>query len=383
MRRLFAASRQSVGLPAWVPEPGTFADISLNTPADIDPCPAGSCVYSRVSGQAAAFNAWTSGAHAPELGALGSYVCWGGGHQSYDGNVVFRCDLDTRLWSMLGSPSLYSQASNPVDANGAFPDGNPAPPHTYHTLGILPSSAGGGDNGSLIQATLPGLDEDGNGRMSRWWKFDFATGAWSQFIDSSSIAAGSLTNKTMVQEPGGHCWWFGGGYLTSIARVTLAGGITNYSIELNTGGVFCGGVVPAPRIAVLHGNFGTQQTWLFDLAAIEAGGTTASATKQVTPSGTAGVSDGSLTWCPDVGGFACFDANNPATVRWLKPSNVADPWNSTWAWSAETFTAAGGASARTQTNGAHGRFAWVPAIKCFLWAAQRGFAMQAYRPAGT
>jgi hypothetical protein len=378
---------QSSGLPSWVPSPGTFADASTNLPSAVDPCPAGGCVYTRVSGQAAVFTAWTSGTYASELGSLGSYVTWGGGHTAYDGNEVYRCDLNTRLWSRMGSPSLYSQASNPVDSTGAFPDGKPAPPHTYQTLGILPSSSGGGTSGSLIQACQPAMDDGGIGRFSSWWRFDFAAQTWSRFVNSSAYTAstyvGTLSQKTMVQEPGSHCWWFGGGFTQSIYRVSPAGVITAYPVGINSGGALVGGVVPGPRILVLHGMFSGQATWIFDLAAIEAGGTTATASKRIFPTGTAGSNDGSMTWCPDVNGFACIDSASPTTVRWLKPSNPASPWDSTWAWTSETFTASGGAIARPRTNGANGCFVWAPAIKCFLWAAVRGAPLQVYRPTGT
>jgi hypothetical protein len=366
-----------------VPAPGTFADVSLNLASAFNPCPGNDCIYSNNSGLVGPFDTWTSGTFAPELGANGSYLCWGGGHNAYSGNEVYRYDIATRLWSRMGNPSLYSATAGNLASDGSFPDGTPAPPHSYQTLGIRSSANGGGIHGSLVQATQSFCNTGGGSYNGAWWQFNLATSTWSKFIDSSTISAGTLGQRLMVQEPGSHFWWFGGGYVTQIARVTQAGVVTKYNIEVNSGNYRVGAVIPNTRIAVVHGQFSTLQTWLYDLAAIEAGGHTASATKAIATTGQAGPQDGSLTWCPDLNGFANVEWGSPTTVRWLKPSNPANPWNSTWAWTSESFTAASGSSVRTISNGAHGRFHWCPPVKCFLWATRAGNPMQLYRPAGT
>lgn len=368
--------------PAWVPAPGTFANVSLNVPQDVHPCPTADCVYIGSSALNAAFNAWTGGTFAPELGALGSYLCWGGGHLAGYANNVFRYDVATQLWSSMKTPSAYAGSAN-IDSNGAFPDGTPAPPHTYHTFGILSSADGGGDNGSMIAATQPAVMDNADSRDTRWWRFDLETATWSVFIDSSGIAGGTLSQKCMVQEPNGNMWWFGAGYLPNIRRVTPAGSITSYGVDVNSNGDAVGGVAGATRMLVLHGLGDGVPTRIFDLAAIEGGATGASAHKPTAASGTAGPVAGSLEWVPEVGGFANIEWSSPATIRWLKPSNPADPWGSTWAWSAETFTGAGGATAQACSNGAFGRLKWVDAVKCLLWAPNVDDPMQVYRPAGT
>lgn len=369
----------SSGLPSWAPAPGTFANVSTNVPADVNPCPGGGCVYTGSSGVNAAFDTYTGGVFAPELGSLGSYVTWGGGHMGGSGNEVYRFDLATQLCIRMGTPSPYSPTQSLTSA-GAFPDGKPSPPHTYNTLGIRSSANGGGAAGSLISAGLPAVDENGNGRWGAWWQFNFATEVWSQFINSSGIDVGSLTAKCMVQEPDSHFWWFGGGNVSRITRVTQAGIITDYGVGVNTGGAFCGGVVPGTRILVLHGAFSSTQTRLFHLANIEAGITGANATKTVSTTGTAGSGNSSLSWNPDVQGFASINNSNPAQVMWLKPSNPADPWNSTWAWTTETFTGAGGAVTRTVPTSGRGRFVYAPAIKSHIWSALATQRVQAYRP---
>lgn len=375
----------SSGLPDWVPSPGTFADVSLNVPRDVvpratlqQPAPP----YYAVEGPSGVFEDWTSGTFAPEFGESGSYVCWGGGHNGYYGNEVYRFDVSTRLWSRMGEPSPYGGSN--IDSIGAYPDGKPAPPHSYQTLGYLSPANGGGTFGSMIQATLPAVDMAGNGRHARWWRFDLASATWSQWLDSSGIAVGALSQKTMVQEPNGNFWWLGSGYVAQIARVSPAGAVAKYSIELNRGYYDGGAVIPGTRIMVLHGTYVSGlETWLLNLPAIESGQGGPTAIKRVFPSGTPAQDEDGLVWCPDRNALASISSSNPATIRWLTPSNLADPWNSSWAWISETYAPIGGAAPGPISNGAFSRFVWVPAIKCHLWASALERRMQAYRPIGT
>ena len=371
-------------LPSWVPSPGTFANISLNTPSAVDPCPAGSCVYSGTQGQNAVFTVWTSGIYAPELGSYGSYVAWGGGHKAYAGNEVYRFDVSSRVWSRLGTPSPYNDSN--VDSSGAFPDGKPAPPHNFQTLGIRSSSHGGGASGSLIQATNPGANANGDSMSDAWWQFNLAASTWSKFIDSSSIEPGSLAQKVMVQEPDSHYWWFGNGYIPQIARVTQTGVVTKYNITLNSTNATSGGVLPGSRIAVLNGPFdydAAMRLLLVDLKAVEGGADTGTATKFATFTGTPPGGNSGLQWCPILGRFAAMATTTPTKIYWLTPP--ADPWRGTWVWSTETLTPASGTVAQTIPDGigSYNRFAWCPPIRSFFWATGRNNPMQAYRPMGT
>jgi hypothetical protein len=397
MSRLFSFTVTASGLPAWVPSQGTFADVSLNIPNDSGVKAVNVGQYSDEF-PVAVWTAWTSGTFAPELGALGSYVCWGGGHTSYDGNEVYRWDVSTRLWSRMGEPSPYSSGSDSVnllDANGAFPDGKPCAPHSYHTLGILPSSQGGGTYGSLIQAGLPAVTNLGASRMNRWWKFNFATAmgssvggaGWSTFpsaaapLNGAAIPDDAAPYKIMVQEPqsdGGAFWYFGAGNSQFVTKVTQAGAVAfSRNVGFNSGDPCSGGVIPGTRCAIVHGSFSGIQTRLFNLATIEGG---ASSNVVLSTTGTPANGRDSLTWCPDRGAFATINHLSPTTVRWLIPSNPANPAASTWAWTSETFAPASGTTAAPGINGAYGRFVWVPAIKCFLWSSAITRKMQAYRP---
>ena len=360
-----------------IPAAGTFKEWSTNKPQDVFPTNDGSGFWGG-QGPVSVWSQWTSGMYAPDLGASGSYICWGGGHGSYGGNEVYRCDIATRLWSRLGNPSPYAPAN--IDSVGAYPDGKPTPPHNYQTLGYLSPANGGGTSGSLIQATIPAAGQSGYGNGMRWWKFNFATQTWSQFINSSTIQFGSSSPPLMVQEPNSHFWWLGSAGMASITRVTVAGAITQYGIGRNPNTYSIGGCVGSTRILCDHHGY---ETWLYNLPNVEAGQTGATARKLISASGTPAGDSDSLTWVPDRNAFAAVRWQDARTVRWLTPLNAADPWNTSWSWTTETYTASGSVTVPASSgNGGYGRAVWCPPIKCLLWSGYSNQELLVIKPYG-
>lgn len=78
---------------------------------------------------------WNGAVLASRLGASGSMVCFGGGHNDYFGSDVHRFDLATRGWSRIldgyvdGDADAYGEGA--VYEASVYPDGSPLPPHTY------------------------------------------------------------------------------------------------------------------------------------------------------------------------------------------------------------------------------------------------------------
>lgn len=137
--------------PQWVLsiEPGTWASISRNTLADVNPAadPAANPDYPAAapwhgnSGQKSVVTAWNGGAFASRFGKLGSLIAFGGGHNDYFGNEVYAFDLEQRRWSRVTNP--YAAPRDVLTARydgGAFPDGSPLPPHTYDYVDYHPAS---------------------------------------------------------------------------------------------------------------------------------------------------------------------------------------------------------------------------------------------------
>jgi hypothetical protein len=133
--------------PSWAASmaPGTWAAISTNTIASLDPAndPAANPNYpnspqwSGNSGQMAVIAGWSGGAIATKFGAKGSLLAWGGGHADYWGNEVYSFDLATQRWSRMSNP--YKTPSWPI-ASGIWPDGEPSVSHTAGKLGYHPGT---------------------------------------------------------------------------------------------------------------------------------------------------------------------------------------------------------------------------------------------------
>ena len=203
------AYAQSMGAaPGWAQslEPGKWAAISQNTMADVDPAddPAAnsrypnSPTYGGMSGQAAVLSAWNGGAFATGLGAKGSLIMWGGGHQDYYGNEVYAFDLATQRWRRLSNP--YQNISFPVEA-GIWPDGSPSVPHTYGFAGYHPGS------NSFMSVMTQSSNTPSNATVAVM--FDLNTGRWR----SGPVAGGAtlVYGGWAAYDRTRDAWWAEGG----------------------------------------------------------------------------------------------------------------------------------------------------------------------------
>jgi len=226
----------SGGLPAWIPNAGEFASVSLSNgsvidPNVIDPLYAGTDLWRGSSGGWS--TVWASGygggIYAPTLGTYGSLLLCNGGHNTWWGNGVVRYDIADRVWShhtypiyaanqhsivggvvtdtdsldsdsvndRVGLAGHYIKYADGTPIAGAEVTGNsttnwqPVPLHTNCGISFIPQDAGGGTLGSLV---FLGHDQTGlrvlsaNGRVFR---LDLETNIWSAipyaFNQSSSV----------------------------------------------------------------------------------------------------------------------------------------------------------------------------------------------------
>lgn len=132
--------------PEWVRQiaPGTWAEVSLNTLADVDPAkdPEINPRFPGLPpwapyGQWPLLDAWNGGAFAQGYGQYGALILCGGGHADYYGNEVYAFDLDSRRWQRLTNP--YPTPSFPIE-NGIWPDGTPSVSHTYDQVDYHPGT---------------------------------------------------------------------------------------------------------------------------------------------------------------------------------------------------------------------------------------------------
>jgi hypothetical protein len=376
-----AAANRGAGdgvLPAWVPAPGSFADISLNSMADVDPCPGGGCAYSEVTGQESVFSVWSGGAFAPDFSSYGALLCHGGGHAGYSGNEVYAFDLSTRLWERLGTPSPYAESD--ADDNGEYPDGKPFPPHTYQSQAFLSSANGGGAKGSFLRFGFAGAS------VKQWaHRFDLATSTWSRFADLSSIP----TNQSYFGacfDPSRNVYWILGGGDSSggIGKLSAGGTLAIVGKGDNVDGQHVLGYCPPHDMLV---NFGTASGkphiagWLCTASA-----TTYFAPLKVTGDGPGTGYNGGLEWSTLLGCFVTYPGNGSKTVYKLTPP-AKNPLVDSWVWSSETLTGANGAAPITANypsgyNGHWSRFREAPLLKSFVYADGRRNPVQLWRLTG-
>lgn len=139
------------GPPAWAASiaPGSWAIVSRNTLADVDPASeprlmagnARRAPWRGSTGQPSVVNAWNGGALAGDQGSHGALLLFGGGHSNYFGNEVYAFDLALGSWSRLTDPyAAPTAALLEFHENAEFPDGSPLPPHTYDYVEYHPAT---------------------------------------------------------------------------------------------------------------------------------------------------------------------------------------------------------------------------------------------------
>ena len=202
--------------PQWVTaiKPGTWAEVSRNTLADVDPANdprvnrshPSSPPWRGAMGQKAVINAWNGGAFASRLGRWGSLVAFGGGHRDYFGNEIYAFDLESREWRRLTDPYVASRdVLTAFYENAEFPDGSPLPPHTYDYADYHPAT------NSLV--ILKGVQQLGvSGGISSGTPvhlYDFTAGQWRRsppgeaaYGSSGWSAHDSLRDVFWINPPG-------------------------------------------------------------------------------------------------------------------------------------------------------------------------------------
>ena len=357
-------------LPAWVPEPGSIVDISLNSLIDLNPCPANNCVWSGTGGgPAEIFKVWCGGAWAAEYSTLGAFLYHGGGHNSYSGNEVYAFDLDTRRWAIHGTPSPYTETD--ADSNGEYPDGAPFPPHTYSGVAYMPPAWGGGTKGSYLRFGFAGA------AVSQWiHRMDLATGSWSRFADLTALGGSSY--RSVVRDDSREGWWIVPAQ-GNVLFVSKTGAVTSYggAAYVNSGAENVACYVANRDLLV---NFdrssgGTQQIKYADASNLAAGWFSANGASLNAPVNyTRGFEYSSILDC-----IVSYHGEGGNVVKKLPiPTVLTDDWT----WQDETLS--GAASYLSgNPNGHWRRFVEVPAARCFMWAESANGPVQAFRMMGS
>ena len=354
-------------LPSWVPQAGQFANVSLNLPRDVDPCPANNCVWSPNQGQEGIFNVWNGGAYCPNYSQYGALAMYGGGHDAYSGNEVLLYDITTRNFIRVGFPSPYNESQR--NSNGEFPDGQPCIQHQYDGCVYIPPSPDSSSLGSVLK-----LDNAGDGTLvtTRWvhrmplTTGPNATGGWNRYANKS--AAGYSGD------------YVAGAWDPTRNRVWILGAQNSYSTGF--GYITCGSTTGTVTMLANQGSnvdtnhcleYCPMHDMLVEFAAI------ATATRLtgrlcagsayfdfLSMAGTPPDEQQGFSWSTALNAFVTYEGNGGTRVFKLTPP-ATNPLTGTWTWTSQTLTGVGGAvpakhGPGSLYNGLWGRFREVPAL---------------------
>lgn len=383
-------------LPAWVPEPGTFKDISTNTLFQVRP------TGWPTSESAGPFANWAGGVYCAGFGSDGGYAVYGSGHLSqgtplWSGVWVF--DLATLGWlgrNVPSQPLLENSTDYDQYGQSIVPAtlGHPYTPHTYDGLVYQPTANGGGSDGSMIQLCSPGTPIAGAKRVLRF-DLSSASDVPTRVIDNLAAASDSFPASCRDMTRGG--FWVtsgtGQGTLSFVSfadwSVTAYPGVAFNSygntslvyvpdrdciVALSSGS---GGVGTDVRVCPIVG--GVPQGWAL---VVQAGSM---------PDARAGGVWSTILGCivsyKGTDSYAADLSSGYVVHKLAVPSNLV---SGTWSWTTETLTGVGGAVPQVTrdgnnnvlNNGSWSRFVEAPSARCFLFVGSINGPVQAWRLTG-
>jgi hypothetical protein len=379
---------RSAGLPAWVPAPGHFANISLNTLQDVKPSgwPTGDA--------GGPFANYAGGAFDPDFSNLGGYVVHGSGHLTQGTPVwggVWVFDLDSLSWvgrnvpatPLLEEPASSSYYNSYYESLDAATLGHTYVPHTYDGLAIQPAALGGGAKGSLLRVSYAG-SSNVNSAIHR---FDLSSLSnpptrvldnWDMPSSYPATAADTTRNGLWMLGGNGH------GPLKFFEFDT--GNVMAYpGVEFNENGNASLIYLPPPYDCIFSIAFsndpGGVSYWCSRIV-----NDVPQAFVKLTVSGVpVGDQRSGGQWSTLLNCIVSYEAAGSASVHKLTPPAPANLTVDAWVWTNETLTGDGGAvpcRSTTNDNGAWGRFIEVPKAKCFVWCDSVSGPVQAWRLAG-
>jgi len=360
-------------------EEAPWTAISLNTLADVDPCPDRDCGYSAVEGQSAVLNDWTGGAFASEEGALGSLLVWGGGHNGYYGNEVYLFDLETLLWSRASEPTVGQVPGDPTSFDldqdtCVFYDGQPIASHTYDSSLYIPTTRQyflpiNGDAPSAPPGSPTGCSSKYGGA------FEFSTGTWSIGSEAAPIATRYVTG---AYDAARDAAWI-------LNNLSGFGGLAKYDVKTDHWSEFessrsstadaANGAIDPVRDLLVVADFAPGENLVFakDLGDPDAPRIVLDTTGDIEIQQQTKVG---FEWVPALGMFVAWSSG--ADLYYLLPP-TGDWRTDPWVW---TKVVLAGMSPMDPVNGPYSKFQVVPALDIALVVTERTDAVYAVRLTG-
>ncbi|MCH9683928.1 MAG: hypothetical protein K0V04_21020 [Deltaproteobacteria bacterium] len=338
-------------LPPWVPPPGSWSEVSLNTLSDVDPCEVFPCSWSGAAGQEGLVDSWNSAAFATTRGSMGSLLVWGGGGGSgYYGNELYAYDVAARTWQRQTEPVPDPQVTD-AD-NGELQDGSPVPLQTNDLLEYHP-----GTDSVVVLLGSPTLAGPGHGAGHM---FGFDQG-WRR----TALLPHVLGLGASAYDPTREIFWANsqGGNLFAYDPTPGPDADGRYGV------VVPGPSLPVELYAVAAIDPDDDLYVVVDARADRLWASNLGAPQQppvelqwegAAPSR----SGGGLEWVPERGRFYWY-AGDGNDIRTLTPPADSMPWDTgLWRW--DPVDVLGGPPPQPRTTPVFASWRWAPAIGSFL-----------------
>ncbi len=357
---------QNLELHVWTP-------ISLNTLADVDPCPDRDCGYSAVEGQSAVLNDWTGGAFASAEGDHGGLIYFGGGHNGYYGNEVYLFDIGTLSWTRASEPTV---GQTPGDATTfdlgqdtcLYYDGHPLAFHTYDSVAYIPTTrrfflSALGDAPSQPPGLVTGCSSP-VGMM-----YDFAGADWVAVGDAIPVSAKYV--PTAYDESRDAVWVWSQASPWSLQQYDVASDTwTEHGGDYLSSIDAVGAIDPGRDLFVVCEFRSGHEVLVKDLANpdAEALSVTTAGDTEIQQHGQVG-----FEWMPSLGQFVAWHAGS--AIYLLEPPS-GDWSTGTWQWTRVDLT---GTPPTDPMNGPFSKFQVAPKLGIALVATKRDEAVHAVR----
>lgn len=391
-------SAPPVPLPAWVPPPGTYVNISTTTLQSVEPAgwPGGDT--------AGPFLNWSSAVLATDFSTLGAYTVYGSGHLASPGAPVWagiwNFDLDTLQWVPSNLPGAPISELVNFNAYGESTDastlGHVYVPHTYRGLIYQSRASGGGAKGSLIRASI--ADGVRYGRPVHAFDLNSSTAPPTRKIND----IGGNAYPMAAPDPARGGFWYldnnGGNNLRFVKYLDWS--VTTYpNTSYGANGDNCLFYMPAPYDCLIGlGPSADPTLWHIQVCPlinnIPQGWTKA------TMSGTSPSMLGTgACWSTILSCFVSYEGHDNTTgyfsndVFKLTPPPAANVLTQVWVWTKETLSGYNGTTPFQieintnnnqpfHNNGSYGRFLEVPKARCFIWCGSVKGPVQAWSLSG-
>lgn len=343
-----------------------------NTLSDVDPCPAGNCVYSEISKQEGVVNAWVGAAASPSSLIIAAQ----GGHTAYGGNEVYEFEFlsETPQWFRRVDPAPYGGAGSA--SNGQYPDGTPVTRHGYGHDVFLPASVTNGNRWVALFGYASQWESVGTDRAASWQR---GAASWDTVGSIFPDWPGNIDYQALaVFNPGDSLVWI------KEANAAVAGGVYTFNPATNSytaeGGSWAigqsntsGAIDPIRRIFLFWD--GSGSLYGIDLDAPSASPVTIS----TTGSGPSGATGPGLVFDPISNKFIAWTGG--ATVYTLTP---AASWKTgSWVWAAVPNNGGSATPSSPQPNGTFGRFNYIEALNALCVVNTTADQMYVYKlPSG-